>query len=271
MPSKYKKPPIVLIVLIITLLISVFASYKLSKSVERKIDALIDSSYNWIVEFVQQKGIKHHDFNDVIMRHQLIGIDVSHHQQKIDWQNIDTLLFAGKEISFCFIKATEGGDWIDEDFNYNWKSISETDIIKGAYHYYKPNIDSEKQSLNFINTVNLSKGDLPPVIDVEEFEKNPQKLKKNVISILENFEKHYNVKPIIYTNLFGYNTYFNDTLFSDYPFWISYYSKNSPDIENKNWLIWQNSDEFTIKGIKNYVDLNLFMQSEDKFEQLIIK
>ncbi|EKR19417.1 glycosyl hydrolase family 25 domain protein [Leptospira interrogans serovar Pyrogenes str. 2006006960] len=44
------------------------------------------------------------------------GIDVSNHQGKIDWT-----LVPKSEISFVYIKATEGRDFKDKSFHLNWK------------------------------------------------------------------------------------------------------------------------------------------------------
>lgn len=43
------------------------------------------------------------------------GIDVSHHQGKIDWQRVQA-----EDIHFVFIKATEGSSHKDAEFNRNW-------------------------------------------------------------------------------------------------------------------------------------------------------
>lgn len=42
------------------------------------------------------------------------GIDVSHHQGDIDWQRV-----AADDVAFAIIKATEGGDHIDDAFATN--------------------------------------------------------------------------------------------------------------------------------------------------------
>jgi lysozyme len=90
------------------------------------------------------------------------GIDVSHHQGKIDWLKVK-----GEEIHFVFIKATEGSSHKDTEFNRNWNGATGAGLIKGAYHYFsfcKPGIE---QAQNFINTVPVNSGALPPVIDFE--------------------------------------------------------------------------------------------------------
>jgi lysozyme len=45
------------------------------------------------------------------------GIDVSHHQDTIDWK----MLTENENISFVYIKATEGTSWEDPLYEYNIK------------------------------------------------------------------------------------------------------------------------------------------------------
>ena len=50
--------------------------------------------------------------------YQIHGIDVSHHQVTIDWEEISK-----QGIDFAFIKATEGGDHMDSLFCQNWTKV----------------------------------------------------------------------------------------------------------------------------------------------------
>src|SRR5437879_5059558 len=43
------------------------------------------------------------------------GIDVSNHQGRIEWDRV-----VKDDISFAYIKATEGGDFVDSRFSENW-------------------------------------------------------------------------------------------------------------------------------------------------------
>ncbi|AQT43495.1 lysozyme [Bartonella apihabitans] len=58
------------------------------------------------------------------------GIDVSHHQGEIDWHKIKS-----QNISFAYIKATEGGDFKDPQFKKNWDHALEAGLRVGAYHF----------------------------------------------------------------------------------------------------------------------------------------
>ena len=113
---------------------------------------------------------KMHVFGVAAPSYTIHGIDVSRYQDKIDWKHLSNYK-AGKDsvrITFAFVKATEGQTLKDRYFEHNWQETTKYNIIRGAYHYYKPNTNSALQAKNFIRHVKLKKGDLPPVLDIEE-------------------------------------------------------------------------------------------------------
>ena len=55
----------------------------------------------------------------------------------------------------------------DDTFTQNFGQARKYGFIRGAYHYFIPKTDARKQADFFIRTVQLAKGDLPPVLDVE--------------------------------------------------------------------------------------------------------
>ena len=63
-------------------------------------------------------------------KHPVRGVDVSHYQGDIDWSVLST-----QNITFAFIKATEGSGSQDECFEENWENIKSTKMRRGAYHY----------------------------------------------------------------------------------------------------------------------------------------
>ncbi|MFI5135397.1 MAG: glycoside hydrolase family 25 protein, partial [Chitinophagales bacterium] len=107
---------------------------------------------------------------DVPGNYSVHGIDVSRWQSNLDWKNLSALNSKGDTIplSFAFIKATEGILWEDPMFEDNWTSAKKAGVTRGAYHYFKPNSSPTLQAKNFIGSVTLKPGDLPPVLDVEE-------------------------------------------------------------------------------------------------------
>ena len=147
------------------------------------------------------------------------GVDVSHYQAKIDWDKV-----ALNAIDFGFVKASEGQTHNDSLFCYNWEEMRRTNIKRGAYHFFRPTLSSFLQAQNFTSLVELEKGDLPPVLDVEVMDGvSKATLVKNMRIWLEMVELTYGIRPIIYTNLKFYHANMAG-IFDDYPIWIARYN-----------------------------------------------
>ena len=209
---------------------------------------------------------------EVLHKHddKAIGFDVSEYQKKINWEqtyHIDDAF----ELSFVFIRSTAGKNKIDKQFKANWKAAKERQIIRGAYHYYRPNENSIAQADNFIKTVKLQKGDLPPVLDIEKLPRSQSldSLKVGLRRWLKKVEKHYKVKPIIYSG----ESYYTDFLkeeFSEYPLWIANYNFWRNHLED-DWQFWQFTEKAQIAGIEGMVDLNVFNGDKNKLLSRCIK
>jgi lysozyme len=186
-----------------------------------------------------------------------IGIDVSEYQERISWSYVDTIQ-KKYPIHFVFIRATVGSDRIDRQFERNWYGAKNNNMIRGAYHYYRPNENSLQQARLFIKHVTLEEGDLPPVLDIEKLPKNQSidSLKVGLRRWLEKVEDHYGVKPIIYSGEKYYIDFLKEE-FDDYPFWIANYNNYRGEID-QDWLFWQFTESARIPGIKTRVDVNVF-------------
>ncbi|OXA81485.1 lysozyme [Flavobacterium aquidurense] len=187
----------------------------------------------------------------------VIGIDVSEFQGKVDWEEVE-VLEEKYPVQFVFIRATAGNDRVDGQFKKNWEGAKENKIMRGAYHYYRPNENSIEQANLFIKTVKLQKGDLPPVLDIERLPKNQplDSLKKGLKRWLNKVEKHYQVRPIIYTGERYYSDFLKEE-FSEYLFWIANYNFYREKIED-DWLFWQFTEKASLPGIKHRVDVNIY-------------
>jgi len=186
-----------------------------------------------------------------------IGIDVSEYQGKIDWTLVENIE-NDYPIEFVLIRATAGNDRKDGQFKINWLGAKKNKVIRGAYHYYRPNENSLEQAALFIKTVQLKKGDLPPVLDIEKLPKGQSldSLKIGLRRWLKAVEVHYKVKPIIYTGEKYYDDFLKED-FSDYLFWIANYNFYREKI-GEDWLFWQFTEKATISGIKGNVDVNIY-------------
>lgn len=200
------------------------------------------------------------------------GIDVSSYQGNINWTTL-----SNQNIDFAFIKATEGSNYVDERFHYNWSNASKTELKIGAYHFFSYDSPGKSQAQNFINTVDKVEGMMPPVVDIEFYgdkEKNLPDKDTTTIELqvlLDELESYYGMKPIIYATLKSYYLYIKDS-FNDYPLWIRnvYYS---PNIDMKNeWTFWQYTDQEILDGYKGdekYIDMNVFNGDPDEFTDFL--
>lgn len=214
-----------------------------------------------------------HDARNILLmrshRDKCFGIDISEYQGKILWDSV-RLINEEFPIDFIFVRATMGANAQDRRFQKNWEAVKDINKLRGAYHYFRPNENSIKQATNFIRTVKLSPGDLPPVLDIEERPRvQPMdSLKVGLKRWLDKVEAHYKVKPIIYSG----DSYFTDFLekeFKEYKLWIANYNFW---VENPkaHWDIWQFSEKGSVKGIRGYVDLNMYKSDVEDLEKLTI-
>lgn len=203
-------------------------------------------------------------------RYAIHGIDVSRYQGIINWKEVKEMEDKGIKIGFAFIKATEGVSNVDEQFRRNWIKASEQGIPKGAYHFFLPTRNAQKQADNFTGMVNLTSGDMPPVLDVEKDRGvSVEEMRKAVKTWLRIVENHYGVKPVIYTNVSFYEKYFQ-TGFEEYPLWIAHYLQPEKPRIGTRWTFWQHSEIGRVNGIKTPVDFNIFYGDSTAFTGLLI-
>jgi lysozyme len=198
----------------------------------------------------------------------VFGIDVSEYQGEIDWDEADSI--ENFKIGFVFVRATCGIDKVDFNFKENWKQVRSKKIIRGAYHYYRPNENSIAQAKFFVKTVKLSKGDLPPILDIEQLPENQSidSLKVGLHRWLDYVDAHYKVKPIIYTGESYYKDFLKDE-FSEYTFWVANYNFWVESIKD-DWLFWQFSEKGIVNGINENVDINIYNGSPKMLQYLTI-
>ena len=199
------------------------------------------------------------------------GIDVSHHNPILDWNHVES-----QNISFAYIKATEGNTHKDRNYLYNYDLAKKTNIKVGSYHFYTFGLSGKEQGKHFIQTAKFQKGDLIPAIDVEHSKANPHSsdstylsIVKKELQVLENIiYEHFGIRPVIYTNKECYKLYVKD-LFPENIIWMCDLHKE-PSEDIKNWRIWQFSHEGKIKGISEDIDLNYYRYSFEQFDELLL-
>jgi lysozyme len=207
---------------------------------------------------------------EVPTRYGIHGIDVSRYQEVIDWESVKAMDVEGVKLGFSFIKATEGLESKDKYFKRNWERSKKAGIVRGAYHFFIPSRNGKAQAENFIKTVELRPGDLPPVLDVEQTNGIPsRKIRERVKEWLHTVENYYGVRPIIYANVDFYQQILKDE-FDDYPLWVAHYLQKEKPRIYRPWHFWQYSEQGHVNGIFCKVDFNAFCGDSTEFKSLLI-
>lgn len=228
--------------------------------------------YNYYFHRLDDTGVYHPSFGIRIPDGYAIhGIDVSRHQQRINWQQVATMKSKGKSIQFCFIKATQGNYRTDDYFDRNWRKSKEAGLIRGAYHYFDPRVSGEIQAIYFLRNYESESGDLPPVLDVEEQNNiHPSIIRSEVKKWLDYVKKKTGVQPLIYTNTKFYRNILGES-FDEYPFWVAHYHDGDEPRVYRQWHFWQHSESGNVNGIKGKVDFNVYSGDSLSFDKIRIK
>lgn len=203
--------------------------------------------------------------------YELHGIDISHHQGDINWDQLRNARVEGFPLRFCVVKATEGRSYTDPDFADNFYEAREHGFVRGAYHFWNVSSTARQQAYFFLSQVELDYGDLPPVLDVEQ-KADSQKIsdfQREVLTWLHIVEDRYHKRPIIYTNHKFKLNYLDAPVFDSYPFWIAHYYVDSVAYSG-NWKFWQYTDNGRLPGIDAPVDLNIYNGSGYDLQRLTI-
>jgi len=186
------------------------------------------------------------------------GIDVSHFQQEIDWLQVKRV-----GISFAFIKASEGANISDPMFKQNWRNARLARILRGAYHFFRPQLEPRGQAEFFLERIHGDLGELPPVLDVEVLtNSSPEQVIGGARQWLEAVRAATGILPILYTgSAFWRNTLRNCSEFSAYPLWIAHYTSGPAPLLPAawpRWTFWQFTQQGKVAGIDGNVDLDVF-------------
>jgi lysozyme len=199
------------------------------------------------------------------------GIDVSAHQGEIDWPT----LAEGQD--FAFIKATEGSTFVDKRFATNWPGAQAAGLAVGAYHFFSFESPGTTQAANFIKTVPLTPGALPPVVDLEFYDLwslNPpaiETVRAELDALLADLKTHYGQPPIIYVDTDMYSRYLAGS-YADNPLWVRDL-RSKPKLPNdRAWTFWQYADNAKLSGYtgdEDSIDLNVFAGNAEDLASLL--
>ena len=198
------------------------------------------------------------------------GVDVSKYQGNIDWEAVKD---AG--VAFAFIKATEGGDAADSKFLRNWAAAKAAGIPRGAYHFVYWCRQPHEEIGNFESVVPVEADALPPVLDVEATPTSRtckrtlyrEEVLADMRKMLEEMERHYGKKPIIYSSVDFYQSILHSNALAEYPIWVRS-TKYHPTVRygDRKWTFWQYRSDGSVPGIPGSVDQNTFHGTQEQWQ-----
>jgi lysozyme len=183
------------------------------------------------------------------------GVDVSHHQGEIDWEELRQ-----EGADFAYIKATEGGDHRDRNFLSNWEGATRAKVARGAYHFFtlcRPGIE---QASNFIATVPNTPDALPPVVDLEfggncSARPSRQVFLAELGRFLRAIEVHSGKPAMLYlTKEFDEHYRVSDAV--PRPLWLRSIALK-PGYGSRPWCVWQASSFRRVRGVEGPIDWNV--------------
>ena len=183
------------------------------------------------------------------------GIDISSYQGFIDWAKVSS----DKDISFVYIKATEGATYRSPHYAHNITQARRRGLLVGSYHYITSTSTIDEQFNNFSHFALKSVQDLIPMVDVEV--RGDWSRSQLIDSVSKRYSEcgiRIGAQPMIYSTMGFYNKNLAPH-FNKHHLYIGRYSSEEPEI---NWegqyTIWQYSETGIIPGIDTYVDLCRF-------------
>ncbi|MEJ8574702.1 GH25 family lysozyme [Microbaculum marinum] len=200
------------------------------------------------------------------------GIDISRYQGEVDWEKASR-----GGVQFAWIKATEGGDYLDPMFYTNWYAAKVAGVPRGAYHFWYFCRPVEEQLAWFIANVPNDPDALPPVIDMEwnneskTCRRRPpaSELLRDIKYFADGLEEYYGKRPVIYTSV----DFHEDVLvgaFNGHHMWVrSVAGHPSLRYGNRRWTFWQYTAEGSVPGIDGNVDRNAFVGTETDWRQFL--
>ena len=184
------------------------------------------------------------------------GIDISHYQGEVFWETIGE----NTNIAYAYIKATEGGDRIDDRYEQNIQMAHRHGLKVGSYHFYRPKTDQVLQLENFMMQCLPGEQDLIPMIDVESTGGlDNEAFCDSLFKFLDLVEDAYNQKPLIYTGRNFYNKNLLGKL-NGYQLMVAMYTEEEPVLaDGRDFTLWQYTGKGRIVGISGYVDKSRFV------------
>lgn len=91
----------------------------------------------------------------------MYGIDLVAVRVPVDWARVRE---SGR--TFAFVRASYGSA-VDPAFSQSWRAMRDAGITRGAWQVLRHDEDPIEQAIQFLKVLDLQRGDLPPMLDLE--------------------------------------------------------------------------------------------------------
>ena len=184
------------------------------------------------------------------------GIDLSHYQGQVFWETVGE----NTKMAYVYLKATEGGDRIDDRYERNIQLAHRYGLKVGSYHFFRPKTPLAQQLANFRMQCRPAEQDLIPMIDIETTGGLPTDVFcDSLITFLGMVENEYRQAPLLYTFRNFYNRHLIGKI-NDYKLMIAMYTPEEPVLDDERDItMWQYTSKGRIVGINGFVDKSRFM------------
>lgn len=202
-------------------------------------------------------------------RYPVRGVDVSHHQGEIAWEEL-----VGDDYRFAWIKATEGADWTDPNFDANRAGAAAAGLAWGPYHFYGFCSPPEAQAAHFLAVLGDHPGALPPAVDVEKGgncsqQPSPEKLRADLETWLHIVETALHRQAVVYVLNSQVGALFGEAGPPDRPLWVRDLRARPSLFSGRSWTVWQYHNCGWVWGVHTCADLNAFAGDEAAFERWV--
>lgn len=213
-----------------------------------------------------EKSVDHTRADNLVIQE---GIDISHHQGDINW---DQLTLDSSSKKFIIAKSTEGATWQDPKFLTYWPNMASNGFQLGAYHIVRVGTGSTATEQMENLTTQLRRADnewiqKKPIISLNAIRVGSKDTYELLGSFMEEcvtcLKDDHGVTPYVYTNRDFWNTYVEKTpeIVKDCTLWIARWKVEEPSLEAlpngwDKWTMWHYSDKGTVPGISGNVDLD---------------
>lgn len=200
-------------------------------------------------------------------RYPVRGVDVSHHNGRVDWPRIRASGYA-----FAYLKASEGATWRDSTFVRNRAEAGRAGLVTGAYHFFTLCRPGRDQARSFVEAIGPPGAvSLPPAVDLEFGgncgERPPREaVLGELTSFLSVLDSAGHPPAVLYVTREFYEAYLAGQRPSN-PLWVrSVFGR--PRFAGA-WTFWQYAATGRVAGAKGRIDLNAFNGSEADFQALV--